>query len=324
MTATPPTPAVPPPTEDEWLGYFDSLSNWGRWGADDVRGTLNLVTPDVVRTATALVSEGLTISCAREVGWGSGFSEDKERPQHFMSRTGTAARPTGADGGSDWVVLPMHGLVMTHLDAPSHMFWNGRMYNGQEASAVTAERGARLGSIEPFGNGVVGRGVLLDVARALDVDCLEPEHAISPDELDAAAARQSVEVRPGDILMVRTGYGAARTQAPWPAGTGPYPQDMHPHLPGLGPSCLPWMREHDVAVVGTDTGTDARPSAYSFLAPFHVVAMTAIGMWIIDNLELEAVAQNCERLGRWEFLVSVAPIRLKYSTGAPVNPIAIF
>jgi kynurenine formamidase len=312
------------PTEDEWREYFQTLSNWGRWGPDDVRGPLNLITPEVVQAALALVREGTSVSCAREISWGTGVTEDPDRPLHFMSRTGTAARPEGPDGGNDWVVLPMHGLTMTHLDAPSHMFWNGKMYNGQDAGSVTAERGARLGSIAPVANGIVGRGVLLDVAAALGVDCLDPGYPISPDELDRAASRQSVTMQPGDVLWVRTGYGSRRAVAPWPTGPGTGLNDLQPHLPGLGPKSLPWMRDHDVAVIGTDTGTDARPSLYSFVAPFHVVAMTAIGMWIVDNLELEALSQTCERLGRWEFLMTIAPVRLKYSTGAPVNPIALF
>jgi hypothetical protein len=227
------------PTVEEWLGYFTELSNWGRWGDDDTLGPLNLITPEVRRAAVALVTEGIQVSCARDVGW-VGPTEDHGRPLHFMQRTGTAARATGADGASDWVVLPMHGLVMTHLDAPSHMFWDGQMYNGQPASQVTAERGARLGSLAPVADGIVGRGVLLDVAAAHGVEHLEPGYAITPADLDAAAERQHVDVRPGDVLMVRTGYGAARAAAVWPAGTGADPDDESlPHLPGLGPSCLP-------------------------------------------------------------------------------------
>lgn len=312
------------PTEEQWLGYFDELSNWGRWGADDVLGPLNLITPEVIRRAAGLIREGVTVSCAREVSFGPGPAEDHGRPLHFMVRTGAAARPTGPDGASDWVGLPLHGLTMTHLDAPSHMFWHGKMYNGQDASAVTAERGARLGSLAPVADGIVGRGVLLDVARALGVDCLEPGYAITPADLDATAAAQNIQMQPGDILMVRTGYGARRASSPWAAGSGEDPADGLPHLPGIGPSCLPWMRHHDVAVVGTDTGTEARPSHYSFVAPFHIVAMTAMGMWIIDNFELEALAQTCAGFSRWEFFANVAPIRLKYSTGAPINPIALF
>ncbi len=312
------------PSEDEWLGYFDSLSNEGRWGADDTRGPLNLITPDVVRAATGLISEGLTVSCARDVGFGPGVAEDPDRPQHYMIRTGLGGRTDGPDGGNDWVGLPMHGLIMTHLDAPAHMFWNGKLYNGQDARRITAERGAQVGSIAPVANGIVGRGVLLDVAAAKGVNCLPASYAINPADLDQTAAHQGVEIHPGDILMVRTGYGSERAVRPWHGGTGENPQDSLPHLPGFGPSCLPWMREHDIAVVGTDTGNEARPSKYSFVAPFHVVAMSRIGMWIIDNYELEALAQTCARLKRWQYFVSIGPIRLKYSTGAPVNPIAIF
>jgi kynurenine formamidase len=199
------------------------------------------------------------------------------------------------------------------------------MYNGQDAHEVTAERGARLGSLAPVAQGIVGRGVLVDVAAAHGVEHLEPGYAITPGDLDAACARQRVEVRPGDIVAVRTGYGAARATAVWPAGTGADAADESlPHLPGLGAACLPWMHLHDVAVIGTDTGTEARPTAYPFVAPFHVVAMVAMGMWVVDNYELEDLARTCERLQRWEFLMAIAPLRLKNATGTPVNPVALF
>ncbi len=299
------------PSEQEWLGYFAALSNWGRWGDDDTLGTLNLITAEQVRRAAALVTDGITVSCAREVDFTGSRKEDPNRALHFMNSTGTGAAAQGGGGASDWVVLPLHGLVITHLDAHAHMFWDGRMYNGQDARLVTAEQGARRGYLAAAASGIVGRGWLAE------------GHQISAAELDAAARRQGVQPEPGDIVMVRTGYGRRR-RTDLLTGDGGAPPDFRPELPGLGAGTLPWMHTHDVAVVGTDTGTEARPSPYSWLAPFHAVAMVAMGLWIVDNYDLEDLAQTCERLGRHEFMAAIAPLRLKNSTGSPVNPLAMF
>ncbi len=148
------------PSEEEWLGYFAALSNWGRWGEDDTRGTLNLITAEQVRRAASLVREGITVSCAREVDFTGSRKEDPGRALHFMNHTGTSAPAHGGGGANDWVILPLHGLVITHLDAHAHMFWDGRMYNGQDARLVTAEQGARRGNLAPAASGIVGRGVL--------------------------------------------------------------------------------------------------------------------------------------------------------------------
>jgi kynurenine formamidase len=311
------------PSEEEWLGYFGALSNWGRWGEDDTRGTLNLITAEQVRRAAALVREGITVSCAREVDFTGSRKEDPGRALHFMNHTGTSAPAHGGGGANDWVILPLHGLVITHLDAHAHMFWDGRMYNGQDARLVTAEQGARRGNLAPAAGGIVGRGVLLDIAALHGVPWLAEGHEISATELDDAARRQGVEPEPGDIVMVRTGYGQRR-RTDLLTGDGGEPRDFQPELPGLGAGTLPWMHAHDVAVVGTDTGTEARPSRYSWLAPFHAVAMVAMGLWIVDNYDLEDLTQTCERLGRYVFMATIAALRLKNSTGSPVNPLALF
>lgn len=329
-----PAVATPDPdellSEAEWRGLFDSLSNWGRWGPDDQLGTLNLVTPEKVASAAALVRAGTRVSCARLIEFGSRVSvyEAEEPPQHFMTSTGARLNADGAGGGTDWVGFPVHGLYVTHLDAPSHQFWAGAMYNGHPAAGVSAEAGARVGSIELAGDGVVSRGVLLDVAAVHDVESLPEGYPITIDDLDAAAERAGVVPEPGDVVLVRTGYGARRRHANGrvpdvsPA-SGREPVDL-PHLPGLHAVTLPWFRRHDIAVVGTDTGTECRPATHGWIAPFHVVAMCSMGMWILDNFELEELAATCRALDRWAFMIVIAPMRLKHTTGSPVNPIALF
>jgi kynurenine formamidase len=313
------------PTEEEWLALFESLSNWGRWGDDDQLGLLNLLTPEKVARAAALVRSGRHVSCSRLVEFAERAAgpETSIPPLHFMSWSGSAAPEHGGSGAIDWLGLPLHGLYVTHLDAPSHAFWNGRMFNGIPAATVTAEGGARNGSIELAERGIVTRGVLLDVARLLGRDVLEPGHAVDADELERAAVAAGVAVEPGDLVMVRTGYGSIRRARPMLLADGE-DESGAPHLPGLGVASLPWFAAHDVAVVGTDTATEARPTPYSFNAPVHAVLMCAMGAWVIDNLDLEELARTCDGLGRWEFFVTVAPLRLRRATGSPVNPIAVF
>jgi kynurenine formamidase len=318
-------------SEAEWRAYFDALSNWGRWGPEDQKGTLNLVDEAKVRSAAAQVRLGRHVSCARVVEFGSKVSvyEAETAPQHFVSSTGARLNADGAGGGLDWVGFDVHGLYMTHLDAPSHQIWNGTMYNGHAASTLTAESGARAGSIELAGQGIVSRGVLLDVAEVVGVDALPAGYAITADELDAAASAHGVTMEPGDIVLVRTGYGSVRRSQrgrvpPVERAERAADADPLPHLPGLSAAALPWFRHHDVAVVGSDTGTETRPAEHGWIAPFHVVAMCSIGMWILDNFELEELAGACRELDRWTFLLSIAPIRFKNTTGSPVNPIAVF
>jgi len=318
-------------SEEEWRGYFHALSNWGRWGPTDQRGTLNLVDARKVVAAASLVREGRHVPCGRRVDFGSAVSvfEADDRPLHFMTSTGARLNDDGAGGGTDWVGFSIHGLYMTHLDAPSHQLWNGAMYNGHPASSLTAEHGARAGSIELAETGIVSRGMLLDVAGDRGVDVLPEGYGITTDDLDHAAGANGVAVEPGDVVLVRTGYGAQRhayrERVPQLAtAAGSTDRSSLPHLPGLHASTLPWFREHDVAVVGTDTGTDCRPPTHGWIAPFHVVAMCAMGMWVLDNFELEELARTCRELGRWTFMIVIAPIRFKNTTGSPVNPIAIF
>ena len=304
------------------------MSNWGRWGSDDLRGTLNLIGLAEVAAAAALVREGRHVSCGRDVEFGTRVkvTEAGIPPLHFMSSTGARLNADGAGGATDWVGFDVHGLHITHLDAPSHQFWNGTMFNGHPASAVTAEHGARLGSIELASAGIVARGVLIDVASALDVEWLPEGYAITAEELDAAAARQGTKLAPGDVVMVRTGYGAQRrdlrTRIPELSPAPGHDRSELPHLPGLSAAALPWCRDHDVAVIGTDTGTESRPSDQAWIAPFHIVAMWSMGLWVLDNFELEELATTCSAYGRWEFMVVIAPIRFRNTSGSPVNPIA--
>jgi kynurenine formamidase len=311
------------PTEQEILGWFQTLSNWGRWGADDELGTLNLITPSKRLQAAGLVREGLVISCARTIGYEP--SVDNQMPaRHFMLSSGESQSPVnlGRTGAADAFLLQPHGITMTHLDAPAHSHvradasrpWT--LYNGKSASQVTTTQGATIGSIELAGGGIVSRGVLLDIPAVRGVAWLEGSDAVYPEDLDAAEAAEGVRVEPGDILFVRTGFPKRRAEL------GPRPPSEG--IGALQPACLPWLRERDVAVIGADTGNDVMPAQYPAIGlPVHGVGMGAIGLWILDNPDYEELAATCARLGRWEFQAVIAPLKLANGTGSPVNPLAI-
>jgi kynurenine formamidase len=311
------------PTEQEILSWFQSLSNWGRWGADDELGTLNLITPAKRRQAAGLVREGLVVSCARTITYEP--SVDNLLPaRHFMLSSGESepAVTVGRTGATDVFLLQPHGVSMTHLDAPAHSHvrsdpsqpWT--MYNGKPARLVTTAQGATAGSIELAGGGIISRGVLLDVPRVRGVPWLEASEPVFPEDLDAAEAAAGVRVEAGDVLCVRTGFPRRRAElGPRPTSEG---------MCALQAACLPWLRERDVAVLGADTGNDVMPAQYPGIGlPIHGVGMGAMGLWILDNPDYEELAETCARLGRWEFQAVIAPLKLANATGSPANPLAL-
>jgi kynurenine formamidase len=309
------------PTEEQLEAWTRTFSNWGRWGPDDELGTLNYITPRKRQEAGTLVREGVAVSCARPIRYGE---PDITLPvAHFMTGTGESANPEGQGGASDQFVIGPHGTELTHLDALCHIMWKGRMYNGRPARLVTA-RGANALSIDSLADGVVTRGVLLDVTRVRGRE-LEPGEGAVPEELEAAEAAQGVRVESGDVLLVRTGHLKRR------ARVGRLPVDpANPaaailQYPGLQAGCLPWLHERQVAMIGCDTANDPQPTTYGpFRFPIHVVGIVFMGLWLLDNCNHEELAATCERLGRWAFQLVIAPLRLTNATGSPVNPIAIF
>jgi kynurenine formamidase len=220
-------------------------------------------------------------------------------------------------GSGDFIGMAFHGYSITHLDSLCHIFWNGQMYNGRSSALVTTREGATAQAIDVLQDGVVSRGVLLDAARHRGVSWMEPGEAIMPDELEEIEAEQGVKVQQGDILLVRTGHYRRRLEV------GPRP--IADGWPGLHASCMPWLQERQVALLGGDTVSDTVPSGYSNLPqPIHQIAIPQMGLWLLDNCNLEELSAACAERLRWEFLLTIAPLRIRYGTGSPVNPIAVF
>lgn len=298
-----------PLTADEILGYHRTLSNWGRWGAHDQLGTLNLVTPEKRVAAARLVRSGRTVSCARPLP--TVPSPDNTQPVvHLMTATATEGY------GGDYFAIAPHGYSTSHIDALCHIFHEDRLYNGYPAARVTA-RGALELAIDALRDGIVTRGVLLDAARARGADALEPGEPIFVDDLERAEESAGVRVSDGDVLLVHTGRWRYRaTHGGWKA---------HERLAGLDGSCLPWLHARGVAALGCDGVSDVLPSRIADVTlPVHSVALAAMGLHLIDNLELGRLAEACEAESRWEFLLTIAPLVLERGTASPVNPIATF
>ncbi|MCL0101465.1 cyclase family protein [Dehalococcoidia bacterium] len=298
-------------TQNELGAIFDQVNNWGRWGPDDEKGALNLISPDKSLQASALVKEGLTISCSLPLATQPG--PDNPNPvAHHMVKTGDVS----GDSCSDYFAIAPHGLANTHLDALCHYFYKGQMYNGFPASSVNSE-GATANAIDVAQNGLVTRGVLLDIPRLRGVDWLEPGEAIYIDELEAAESSAKIRVEEGDILLVRTGrFARQRSLGESSSGTG---------LSGLHGTCIPWVHQRGISVLGADGVNDVIPSGVEGSGiSFHLIAIPSIGLHLIDNCDLEMLAATCVSKDRWEFMFVLAPLKLLGGTASPVNPIAVF
>jgi kynurenine formamidase len=298
---------------------LEQVKSWGRWGADDERGALNLMTPDRVVRASSLVTTGQVVSCAHDLS-AEPSAENTSPALHMMTSAGDALDMCvlpGLEQTTDFLGVACHGMFISHIDALCHVFVGGVMYNGFTANEVKSV-GAMRNSIGAAAQGIVGRGVLLDIPRLRGVAWLEPDRAIEPDELTAAERAQGVQVAAGDVLIVATGRDARR------ASTGTL-QPFVDGLAGLHPECIPWLRERDIAVLASDGISDPLPpnDAPDWPVPVHQCCIAAMGVHLLDNLALGELLEVCARIGRWEFLFTCEPLRAPRATGSPVNPVAI-
>ena len=302
------------PSEQDVLGYMTSLSNWGRWGPDDQLGTLNLITPQKRAQAASLVREGISVTCSRLIVPEIALDVTSIPPLHYMVNTGESPEGT-SQSSSDFIGLSFHGLIITHLDSLCHQFWDGKMYNGRPAALVNVREKATFGAVDNAQNGVVTRGVLLDITKVRGVEWLEVGEGVFPEDLEAAEKAQGIRVDEGDALLIRLGWYKRRLQL------GP---PNPPDRPGFHAASMPWLHERGVSIIASDASHDVVPSGYeSVPQPIHKVGMVAMGLWLIDAGNFEELNTVCTRLNRWEFMFSVAPLRFKNATGSPVNPLAI-
>jgi len=305
-------------TTEQMRRIFESVKNWGRWGDHDEAGALNYITAEQRRAASAAVTVGETVSCSRDFPVVP--SVENPRPAlHMMTRGGDdcVVPGLGMESTSDFVGVAFHGMATSHIDALCHVLVDGQMYNGFPAAAVKST-GATHNSIMAAADGVVGRGVLLDIPAVRRVDYLELDTPIMVDDLDAAEQRQGVSVGRGDILLVATGRDARRAEhGPW--------HPMTDGLAGLHPECIPWLHERQIAVLGCDGVSDVLPGRHpeGWAMPIHQCVIVAMGVHLLDNLRLDRLVEACTRYEQWSFLFTVAPLRVEGGTGSPANPVAL-
>jgi len=293
---------------EEWT---DELSNSGRWGADDQLGTVNLITPEKRREALGLAREGITVSLSHS--YITEPAEDAPAPfGHEMLGIGTPG-----PFRSDRYTVAYHGGTHSHLDSLCHMSHEGRMYNGFVRDDEVTADGCQKLAIDNFKQGIISRGILLDIPRLKDLSYLEPGTPIYVSDLEAWEQEVGVRVEPGDIVFVRTGRWARR------ADRGPW--QLMGSAAGLHGSVAPWLRARGVPVLGGDGVNDVFPSGIEGASgPIHLLTIATMGMPLFDNLDLEALAAEAARQNRWEFLVVAAPLAVEGGTGSPLNPLAIF
>jgi kynurenine formamidase len=299
-----------PVTRAQYEQWTKELSKWGRWGSDDQKGALNLITPDKRKQAAALVTEGVTVSMANDV-----ITETSiEGANPFEVST-----YVDKGGAGDVLSVRFHGFIHTHIDAFAHRFVDGKMWNGFTADNVTTKNGAERGSVYAAHQGIFTRGVLMDMARLKGVRYLEPRARIYVEDLEAWERQAGVQVSSGDAVFIRTGRWARR------AAVGSW--DLARERAGVDPSVIPWLRARDVAILGSDSMHDAapgQPGGEVTGVVVHDFALIMLGVHLFDNMNLEEVGDVAAKHSRWAFLLTAAPLRFRAATGSPLNPIAVF
>ncbi len=322
-----------------WREVAGKVRNWGKWGSDDQLGTLNYITPEKIARASAMVRKGkvFPLSIPVDAYGPQGAHGFRRNPIHVMSVDGgdeQAARHLAGWGGSteaqiaefwkgpmrfndDYIIMPLQGS--TQWDALSHVYYDGYLYNGYPASAVTSF-GATKDSIDQVAERgmIVSRGVLLDVAQHRGVKYLAPNTVVYPEELDAVATAEGVTVEAGDVVIVRTGWRVnfleTRNGEAWMMGS-----------PGLSWRCAEWLHYKQAAAVASD---NIAVEVFSSEVPdavlvFHLLTIRDMGMMLGEIWDLEALSQDCAADGVYAFLLVAQPLRVTGAVGSPVNPVAI-
>jgi len=293
---------------DRWM---KELSNWGRWGKTDEIGALNLITPATRLAASKLVREGVAVSLSREAD--KEKAPDNSRP--FVHEMLSSSEKPNAEIFTDSFTVAHHGIAHTHMDALCHFSYKGQLYNGFSPKDVTSRGAAHL-NIEIARTGVFARGVLVDMPDLKGVPYLEPGTAIYPEDLDAWEKKTGVHIKSGDVVFIRTGRWARRTdKGPWNLA----------ERAGLHAMSVAWLHKRDIAILGSDASSDVRPSQVEGIdQPVHTLILVAMGTPILDNCDLEQLSRETGKRKRWDFLLTTSPLTVPGATGSPLNPIAIF
>ncbi len=301
---TPPTRA--PHNAAEFDELFQQVKNWGRWGKDDQLGSANLVTAAKRKQAISLAKTGESVSLAHNPL--TERADDNASPfEHTMNRGFT----------TDTYRVSYHGYAHSHIDALCHILYKDQTYNGYARAEVNTEKGCTKLGIENLKNGIITRGLLIDIPRLKGVPYLEPGTPVYVEDLEAWEKKAGVKVASGDAIFLRTGRWARRVAVgPWPVGQ---------RAAGFHASVAPWIKARGVAFVGGDAAQDVVPSMVEGVnLPVHTLLLTGLGINLLDNQDLEAVGEKAAKLNRWEFMLTIAPVPVTGGTGFPLNALATF
>jgi len=290
----------------EFDQLFQQVSNWGRWGKDDQLGSANLVTAAKRKQALTLAKDGLSVSLAHSPL--TERAEDNTSPFEHTMNPGFFM---------DTYKVSYHGYAHSHIDALCHILYKNQTYNGYARADVNTDKGCTKLGIEHLKNGIVTRGILIDIPRLKNLPYLEPGTPVFQEDLDAWEKRAGVKVSSGDAIFLRTGRWARREKlGPW---------NIAQNAAGVHASVAPWIKARGVAFIGSDAALDVTPSLVEGNnLPVHTLMINALGINLLDNQDLEAVSETAARLNRWEFLLTVAPVPVSGGTGFPVNALATF
>jgi len=299
------------PTKSEVDAYLKEDRKWGRYGDQGSAGAINLITPRKRLEAVSLARNGRAVSLSRP--WAVEPRAENPRPaQQFLF---VMDRPHDAGAAMDFYGVSYHGTATTHIDALCHVWDSEGMWDGKKPDETLTFNGANYGTVDAWSDGILTRGVLLDVPRHRGTDYVTLDAPVHGWELDEIAAAQGVEIRPGDAVMVYSGREkyAADHGGNWAGETA---------RPGLHASCLRFVRDSDISILGWDM-MDASPNEYDLPWSVHGVIF-AYGVALLDNALLEPLADACAEEGRYEFMLTINPLNVVGGTGSPVNPIAVF
>lgn len=294
------------------------LSNWGRWGADDQLGTLNLITDECRAAGAALVESGVSfdLGLALDADGPQPRAGSRQNPLHLMTRT--PADPPASSGFHFFDdALFVHLQSTTQLDGLAHVAYDGKLYNGVPLDAIDRSGASRLG-VQLYASRIHGRGVLLDLPRLDGRTRLAESEPITPADLDRAVETQGVEIRSGDLLFVRTGWITRFTED----------RDREGFLatePGLALETAEWLHDRNVAFVAADNwGVEVAPAHDGAEMPLHCVLIRDLGMPLGEMLDLEALAVHASRLGRWEFEAVCPALPVTGGIGSVLLPTVTF
>ena len=300
---------------DEFVTLFDRTKSRSQYEPTNVeRGALNFITPETVLAASRLVSEGQVIPTA--LPWNTVSGPDNSRPAlHYMTELGDSDDEEPSCN-KDFIGVDYHGKASSHLDAMTHIAFQDQLFGGKKSSEAVTSTGSSWASVDKLGP-IVTRGVLLDAALFQGAKWIEPGTAIHVAEILAIEDKFGFKIGQGDCVLLRTGHFARREAlGVW---------DPSDFSAGFHFDVMELFKERKVSVVGADGDSDVRPSPVQGVhSPIHVLALPALGIPLLDNLQLEALATHCAHVKRWTFNFVISPLNIPRGTGSPVNPIAIF